>query len=81
MGSFPYPSNGIVEKVKLLGVRRLKKEEPINYLKKYVLGKEILLKIDESKAVESDTIWAYVYLKNKIFVNAYTDQVRAGQGR
>lgn len=63
-------------KVKLLGVRTLKKDESISYLKKYVLGKEILLKIDEYKSVEGDTVWAYVYLKNKIFINAF--MIRSG---
>lgn len=57
--------------VKFAGIRPLKKDEILYYLKKYILGKEIILKIDESKEVIKDTIYAYVYLKNKIFINSY----------
>lgn len=58
-------------KVKLLGIKTLKKEKTLEYLKSYILGKEILLKVDESHVPGSDTVMAYVYLKNKIFINLY----------
>jgi DNA modification methylase len=60
-------------KVKFLGLKVNKKNDAINYLKKYVLGKEVFIKINnkESKIVNQDTISAYVYLKNGIFINKY----------
>ncbi len=57
--------------VKFLGVKVLKKEDALNYLRKYLLKKEIFLKFDNASVLNGDAIEAYVYLKNKIFVNAY----------
>lgn len=56
--------------VKFLGVKVIKREETLKYLKEYVLGKEVILKFDFPN-LEQDSIKAYVYLKNKIFINAY----------
>ncbi|MGB9764953.1 MAG: DNA methyltransferase [Candidatus Saccharicenans sp.] len=58
-------------KVRLLGVKTVKRDEALDYLKKYILGKEVILKIDETRAVNDETVNGYVYLKNKIFVNLY----------
>lgn len=58
-------------KVRLLGVDVIKKDEALKYLKNYVLRKEVFLKFDNGASVEEDCVEAYVYLKNKIFVNAY----------
>ena len=60
-------------KVKFLGLKVNNKKEAIDYLKKYILGKEVFLKIDnkEGKILNQDTISAYVYLKNGIFINKY----------
>lgn len=58
-------------KVRLLGVKVVKKAETIEYLENYILGKEIILKVDENQVVDGDTISGYVYLKNKIFINLY----------
>lgn len=58
-------------KVRLLGVKTVKRDETLNYLKNYILGKEIILKINENQSVDSDTVNGYVYLKNKIFINLY----------
>jgi len=58
-------------KVKLLGVKINKKEEAIQYLKKYVLGKNVFLKFENNEFSDTDTIMAYVYLRNKIFINRY----------
>ncbi len=58
-------------KVKFLGVKVNKKEEALNYLKKYILGKEIFLKLENNKIMDENTIMANVYLKNKIFINGY----------
>jgi len=65
-------------KVKFLGLKVNKREEAIDYLRKYVLGKEVFLKFDnrENKILDQDTISAYVYLKNKIFINKYL--IKAG---
>ena len=58
-------------KVRFLGVRVNKNEEALNYLKKYILGKEIFLKLEENKVIDENTIMANVYLKNMIFINSY----------
>ncbi len=61
-------------KVKLLGIilNPYKMDELKNYLNKFVLKKEITLKFDKKHHVESkDMIHAYVYLKNKIFINSF----------
>ncbi|MCD6114809.1 site-specific DNA-methyltransferase [bacterium] len=58
-------------KVKLLGVKINKREEAIQYLKKYVLGKNVFLKFENNDLSDNDTIMAYVYLRNKIFINRY----------
>ena len=58
-------------KVKFLGAKVNKKEEALNYLKKYILGKEIFLKLENNKIMDENTIMANVYLKNKIFINGY----------
>jgi DNA modification methylase len=60
-------------KVKFLGIKVNKKEKAIDYLKKYILGKEVFLKFKnkENQILDQDTILAYVYLKNKIFINKY----------
>lgn len=61
-------------KVKLLGIiiDPEKTDELNNYLNEFVLKKEVFLKYDKKHHIESkDTIHAYVYLKNKIFINNY----------
>jgi len=63
-------------KVKFLGVQVKNKKETLDYLKKYILGKDIFLKMDGSGIIDKDTIMADVYLKNKIFINKYL--VKAG---
>lgn len=55
--------------VKLLGLKILKKEEAISYLKKFVKGKQVFLKFDPLYRPQDKTVQAYVFLKNKIFVN------------
>ncbi len=58
-------------KVKFLGVKVSKTEEALEYLRKYILKREVFLKFDNTEVLNEDTVEAYVYLKNKIFVNAY----------
>jgi len=57
--------------VKFLGVKIDKKEDTIRYLQDYILGKNVFLKFHDNKVINQNTVMAYVYLKNKIFVNAY----------
>ena len=57
--------------VKFLGVEVVKKEEALRYLKEYLLRKEIFLRFDNGSVLDDETVEAYVYLKNRIFVNAY----------
>ena len=64
--------------VKFLGVKIDKKDETIRYLKDYILGKNIFLKFQNDKVVNENTVMAYVYLKNKIFINSYL--IKSGLG-
>lgn len=58
-------------KVRFLGVKVIRKEEAIRYLREFVMNKEIFLKFDVTPILDESTVEAYVYLKNKIFINAY----------
>ena len=62
--------------VRFLGVQLDKKAETIDYLRSRILGKNVLIKDDQ--VIDNDMISAYVYLKNKIFVNAYLIKVGLG---
>jgi endonuclease YncB( thermonuclease family) len=57
--------------VKFLGIKILpeKIEDAKKYLKEYVKGKEVYLKFDPSFTPQGDKVPAYVFLKNKIFIN------------
>ena len=57
--------------VKFLGVEIIDKERAIKYFREYLLKKEIMLKMESNSVLNENTIQAYVYLKNRIFVNAY----------
>jgi DNA modification methylase len=63
--------------VNFLGIKIIKKEETIKYLEKYLLGKNVILKLD-SNFIEESHVKAYVYLQNKIFINAYL--IKSGLG-
>jgi hypothetical protein len=62
--------------VRFLGVQIEKKAETIDYLRSRILGKNVLVKGDQ--VIDNGMISAYVYLKNKIFVNAYLIKVGLG---
>jgi len=62
--------------VKMLGVKISDKERAIRYLMDYILKKDVFLKFDNGAIVDKDTVEAYVYLKNRIFVNSYL--IKAG---
>lgn len=57
--------------VKFRGVKVSQKEEALRYLRNCVLRKEVYLQFDNGAVLNKNTISAYVYLKNKIFINAY----------
>jgi len=57
--------------VKLRGILITNMEETIKYLKQYVLRKKVYLKFDKGYILNGDSVEGYVYLKNKIFINAY----------
>jgi DNA modification methylase len=62
-------NNGLT--VKLLGVVVTKKEEMMDYLRKYVLNKEVFVRYDSISEIKENIVEGYLFLKNKIFVNAY----------
>ncbi|HOI25576.1 MAG TPA: DNA methyltransferase [Caldisericia bacterium] len=57
--------------VKLLGVSIIDNQATIDYLKKHLLNKEVILKFDKIQGEAKEPLNAYVYLKNKIFINSY----------
>jgi len=63
--------------VKFLGVKIEKEKEAIEYLIDKLLGKQIIIK-DNIEHISDNIIPAYIYLKNKIFVNAYL--IKSGLG-
>jgi DNA modification methylase len=62
--------------VRFLGVQINKIAEAMDYLRRRVLGKNVLVK--DEQVMDHHTVSAYVYLKNRIFVNAYL--IKAGFG-
>jgi len=64
-------SNGLI--VKLIGVKVIPEmqEDAIDFLKKKILKRQIFLKYDEKKYDKNNILLAYVYLKNKTFINAH----------
>lgn len=69
-------------RVKLLGIHipEDRKQEAISYLERYVKGKHILLKFDPViEPGNKNHVEAYVYLKNKIFINRKMIQMGLAQ--
>ena len=56
--------------VKFQGVIIKEMEKAKNYLDKYVLNKKIYLHFDSGYVANGNCVEAYVYLKNKIFINS-----------
>ncbi|MEM0134569.1 MAG: DNA methyltransferase [Thermoplasmatales archaeon] len=58
-------------RVSFLGVKAKPNEsgKVITYLNEYVKGKQVFLEFDSLSKPESETVPAYVFLKNKIFIN------------
>jgi DNA modification methylase len=63
-------------KARLAGVRVKDEEATLAYLRRYVSGKQVFLRSDDSLGSEDGYVDARVYLKNRIFVNGYL--VRSG---
>jgi DNA modification methylase len=57
--------------IKFLGVKIEKQDETINYLNEQILGKQIIIKNNHDDKFDDKFFSAYVYLKNKIFINGY----------
>jgi DNA modification methylase len=62
--------------VRFLGVRIDQKAETLDYLQKRILGKHVLIKDD--RRLDNGDMSAYLYLKNRIFINAHL--IKAGLG-
>ena len=62
--------------IEFLGVTIDKEEEAVNYLNDRLLGKSIIIKTNAQH--NGIIVPAYIYLKNKIFINAYL--VKSGLG-
>ncbi len=60
---------GLVVKFQGIAIKELEKTR--KYLHKYVSNKKIYLRFDRGYTAEGNTVEAYVYLKNKIFINLY----------
>lgn len=58
-------------RIKFLGVRIEEKERTLAYLTDKILGKSIIVKTPDGAAAAQDPLPAYVYLKNRLFVNKY----------
>jgi len=62
--------------VRFLGVAINKKAETMDYLRRRILGKNVIIKDDQ--VMDHNMVSAYVYLKNRIFVNAHIIKVGLG---
>jgi DNA modification methylase/endonuclease YncB( thermonuclease family) len=62
--------------VRFLGIKIDKQAEALDYLRKRILGKKVLIKDDYS--IDAGLVAGYVYLKNRIFLNAYL--IKSGWG-
>jgi len=67
--------NGML--VSFLGILINKPDKTRKYLQDYVLGKAVILK-DTHEIGKDGRVSGYVYLKNKIFINAYLIKSRLG---
>lgn len=63
-------SNGV--EVRLLGIKvdAVRREEAMQFLKEMLKGERVFLKFDATNHDDEHRLLAYVYLKNKTFVNA-----------
>jgi DNA modification methylase len=66
------------QRVKFLGVRIADETGSIEYLRSKVKGRYVFLRFGDDGRNDGDVVSAYVYLKNRIFVNGYL--IRSGLG-
>lgn len=62
--------------VRFLGVQINREAETMDYLRRRILGKNVIIKDDQ--VMDHNMVSAYVYLKNRIFVNAHIIKVGLG---
>ncbi|MDQ7054161.1 MAG: DNA methyltransferase [candidate division KSB1 bacterium] len=64
-------NNGLI--VRLLGVKPMesRRDHAIQFLTKKILKRPVFLKFDEAKYDDQNHLLAYVYMKNKTFINAH----------
>jgi len=62
--------------VRFLGIRIDKKVETLDYLRTRILGKNIIIRDDQ--VIAPQVLAGYVYLKNRIFINAHL--IKSGLG-
>jgi site-specific DNA-methyltransferase (adenine-specific) len=64
-------SSGV--EVRLLGIKvdEARREEAVQFLKKMTQGERVFLKFDAMKHDDKNRLLAYVYLRNKTFINAH----------
>ena len=65
-------------KIEFLGVVVADEAGALDYLHGYVLGKEVFLRFDDVVELAGGNARAYVYLKNRIFINAHL--IKSGLG-
>lgn len=60
-------------KIRLLGIKPLpgKEEAAINFIQQLTAGQKVFLKFDDLEYDEENRRWAYLYLKNKTFINMH----------
>jgi DNA modification methylase len=66
-------------KIEFLGVEIVDEPAALEYLHTCVLGKEVFLRFDDGGGPDDGALRAYVYLKNRIFINAHL--IKSGLGR
>lgn len=59
--------------IRLLGIKPKsdQREEAIQFLKRKLLKRQVFMKFDEQKHDKQDHLLAYLYMKNKTFINAH----------
>ena len=64
-------NNGVV--IRLIGIKEIpeKREEAIEFLKNKTKNQNVFLKFDSNKYDDKNNLMAYLYLKNKTFINAH----------
>ncbi|MFI5355151.1 MAG: DNA methyltransferase, partial [Desulfobaccales bacterium] len=62
--------------VGFLGVKAVQEAEVRRYLTERLLGKLVILKFEGEEPLDKESLEAYIYLKNRIFINAHL--IKAG---